>query len=109
MRAIGIVTTVVAAVAVAAPPAVAAPTTLPADGVSVVRALGPHALEAFSPRGATGMGALVRLPAGVQAGDWGLRPAAPAIGRFWGSPSALVAFADAHPGARVEAMPPLRT
>jgi subtilisin family serine protease len=55
------------------------------------------------------MGALVRLPAGVRAQDWGLGPAAPNIGRFWGQPSSLVAFADGHPGARIEVMPPLHT
>ncbi len=76
-------------------------------GVGVVRALGPHAIRAFAPRGAPGMGALVRLPAGVGAGDLGLSPAAPGIARFWGQPAALLAFADSHPGLRVEVTPPL--
>src|SRR5258708_16642588 len=76
-------------------------------GVSIVRALGPHAIEAFAPRGAPGMGALVLLPDGVRASDWGLAQAAPGIARFWGQPSSLLAFADAHPAAAIEVAPPL--
>ena len=96
MFAIVLVTT-----ALAAPPALArsCPRRSPPSGVSVVRALGPHALEAFSPRGATGMGALVRLPAGVQAGDWGLRPAAPTIRTLLGlAPRPWWPSPDAAPG-----------
>jgi subtilisin family serine protease len=107
MRGIVLLSSALAAAAIARV-AVAAPTQ-PGDGVSLVRALGPHALQAFSPRGASAMGALVRLPSGVSAQDWGLRPAAPTLGGFWGSPSALLTFADGHPGAHIEVMPPLHT
>ncbi len=89
-------------------PAAAAPPARRADGASIVRALGPRALDAFAPPGAPGLGALVRLPPGVRAGDWGLKEVAPGIGRIWGQPSNLVAFADAHPSGVIEVAPPLR-
>lgn len=78
------------------------------DGAALLRMMGPHAREAFAPRGAPGVGALVRLPAGVHAADVGLREAAPGIGRLYGSPAALLAFADAHPALTLEVAPPLR-
>jgi hypothetical protein len=43
----------------------------------------------------------------VEAGELGLREAAPGIGRLWGDSSAVVAFAGAHPGVHIEVMPPL--
>jgi subtilisin family serine protease len=89
-------------------PALAAPPASGRPGVGIVRALGPNALAAFAPRGAPGMGALVRLPAGVRAADWGLTQAAPGIASFWGQPSGLLAFAAAHPSAGIEVNPPLR-
>ena len=79
------------------------------DGAELVRLLGSRAKDAFAPRGAPGMGALVLLPAGTRAADVGLLEAAPGIGRLWGSPSTIVAFADAHPGLHVEVAPPLHT
>jgi subtilisin family serine protease len=106
MRALGALA--VALGATIALPAFAAPPSQRAAGVSLVRALGPNALAAFAPRGAPGMGALVRLPAGVRASDWGLTQAAPGIARFWGQPSGLLAFADSHPAATIEVAPPLR-
>ncbi|HEX8796612.1 MAG TPA: S8 family serine peptidase [Polyangiaceae bacterium] len=78
------------------------------DGAALLRMMGPRAGEAFAPRGAPGVGALVRLPDGVRAGDVGLREAAPGIGRLYGSPASLLAFADAHPGLTLEVAPPLR-
>ena len=77
------------------------------DGAALVRHLGAHAKDAFAPRGAPGMGAIVRLPAGVAAGDVGLRDLVPGFGRLWGSPASLLAFADAHPGLPLEVNPPL--
>jgi subtilisin family serine protease len=79
------------------------------DGAALLRLLGPYAKDAFAPRSSPGIGALVQLPAGVHAADLGLREAAPGIGRLWGTPSQLVAFADAHPGLRIEVAPPLHT
>ena len=78
------------------------------DGAALLRMMGPHARDAFAPRGAPGIGALVRLPAGVRAADVGLREAAPGIGRLYGSPAALLSFADAHPALDLEVGPPLR-
>ncbi len=96
----------VACIVSAALPARAEPPARP--GVGIVRALGPRALAAFAPRGAPGMGALVWLPPGVKAADWGLAPAAPGIARYWGQPAGLLAFAGAHPAAAVEVTPTLR-
>jgi len=79
------------------------------DGAALVRLLGPSAKDAFAPRWAGGMGALVRLPAGARASDVGLREVAPGFARLWGPPSRIVAFADAHPGWSIEVAPPLRT
>lgn len=78
------------------------------DGAALLRMMGPHAKDAFAPRGAPGVGALVRLPDGVRAVDVGLREAAPGIGRIYGSPAQLLSFADAHPGLTLEVTPPLR-
>jgi subtilisin family serine protease len=78
------------------------------DGAALLRMMGPHARDAFAPRGAPGVGALVRLPAGVRAADVGLREAAPGIGRIYGSPATLLSFADAHPALTLEVGPPLR-
>jgi subtilisin family serine protease len=77
------------------------------DGATLVRLLGPHAQQAFAP-GSTGIGALVRLPAGMRAADVGLTQVAPGFARLWGLPATIVAFADAHPGLPVEVAPPLR-
>jgi subtilisin family serine protease len=77
------------------------------NGVEVVRLLGPRAKAAFAPRGAPGMGALVRLPAGIRAADLGLAELVPGLARVWGAPSDIVSFADSHPGIDVEASPPL--
>jgi subtilisin family serine protease len=76
------------------------------DGAALLRALGPRAQEAFAPRGAPGIGALVRLPAGTSAEALGLAPAAPGLGRLYGSAPQLLAFADAHPGLGLEVAPP---
>jgi MYXO-CTERM domain-containing protein len=77
------------------------------DGASLVELLGSHALAAFAPPNASAMGALVRLPAGAAATDFGLRPIAPGIGRLRGAPGAIVAFAQEHPDLAIEVAPPL--
>lgn len=79
----------------------------PPNGAELVRLLGPRAQQAFAPPGAQVMGALVRLPDGTRASDVGLAQAAPGFARLWGPPSAIVAFADAHPDLPVEVAPPL--
>ncbi|MGO9838119.1 MAG: S8 family serine peptidase [Polyangiaceae bacterium] len=82
------------------------PARLP-DGATLVRLLGPRARGVFAPAASPGMGALVRLPAGVRGSDWGLREVAPGIGRLWGSPQTIVAFGDAHLDAAIELSTPL--
>lgn len=77
------------------------------DGASLVRLLGAHAMSAFAPPNATAMGALVRLPSGAAASDFGLRPIAPGIGRLRGTPGAIVAFAEEYPDLAIEVGPPL--
>ena len=72
---------------------------------ALVRLLGPRAKDAFAPRGSPGFGALIRLPDGTRAADLGLIQAAPGIARLWGAPSKILAFADAHPGLRMEVAP----
>jgi subtilisin family serine protease len=96
------------AFALAASSAEAQPKRAP-DGATLVRLLGPRAADALAPRGAPGIGALVRMPRGVRASDWGLEETAPGIGRLWGPAGSIVAFGDAHPTARIEVSPPLRT
>jgi subtilisin family serine protease len=76
------------------------------DGASLVRLLGPRAIAAFAPPGAPGLGALVRLPKGAHASDFGLRAAAPGIARLWSSPEGVVAFGLAHPDLPIEIVPP---
>jgi uncharacterized protein (TIGR03382 family) len=108
VRAFGRALGIAAGVVATAHPAWADPAGVRMPGVAIVRALGPHALAAFAPRGAPGMGALVRLPAGVRAADWGLTGVAPGIARFWGQPAGLLTFAGSHPSAVIEVTPPLR-
>src|SRR5580658_9633721 len=78
------------------------------DGAELVRLLGSRATRAFSSPRSPGIGALVRLPLGVQAGAFGLREIAPGIGRLWDTPAGLGSFAAAHPDLPIEVAPPLR-
>lgn len=78
----------------------------PPDGAGLVRVLGARATSVIAP-GASGIGALVAIPAGQSAASLGVDEIAPGIGRVYGAPSSIVGFADAHPGARVEVSPPL--
>ncbi len=82
------------------------------DGASLVRLLGPRALETFSVAGARGsgsIGARVLLPPGVRARDVGLVEFTPGFARLRGSPADLVAFAAGHPSLEIEVTPPLHT
>jgi hypothetical protein len=94
----------------AALPALAQPRTSGAipDGAELVRLLGARATRTFSSPRSPGIGALVRLPLGVQAGALGLREIAPGIGRLWDTPTGLASFAAAHPDLPIEVAPPLR-
>jgi len=95
------------ALAAPAPAQGARPASRLPDGVALVRLLADRARAAFAPPGAPGLGALVRLPPGIQATDWGLREVAPGVARLWGSPQAILAFGDAHLDAAIEVSPPL--
>ncbi|MBV9949127.1 MAG: S8 family serine peptidase, partial [Myxococcales bacterium] len=97
---------IAAALAIAWPPPARAGSPA-SDGATLLRLLGPKASRMFAPPGAPGVGALVRLPAGVRASDVGLQELVPGIARIYGSPGSLVAFADAHPGVALEVTPPL--
>ncbi|MCL2725589.1 MAG: S8 family serine peptidase [Polyangiaceae bacterium] len=77
-----------------------------ANGASFIRVLGPRAADVFAPT--TGLvGALVALPSGVHAEQYGLDPVAPGIGRLRASPQKIDAFSFLHPELRLEVAPPL--
>ena len=69
--------------------------------------LGPHAQAALSPHRDT-VAAYAQIPAGLRAADLGLQAVAPGIGRLRGTPSAILAFSDAHPDVLLEVTPPSR-
>lgn len=77
------------------------------DGAEIVRLLGSRGTLAFASSRSSGVGALVRLPPGLQAGAVGLREVAPGIARLWDTPAGLAAFAAAHPNLPIEIAPPL--
>lgn len=75
-------------------------------GRDFLRVLGPRAAQALAPT--TGqIGALVAIPKGARAEDYGLEPVALGIGRVRGSAAKIDAFATAHPDLRIEMAPPL--
>lgn len=74
-------------------------------GASYVELLGHRAAPLLATKGT--FGALVRLPKGATATDFGLREVAPGIGRLRGDASALREFSDRNPGLRMEIAPPL--
>jgi hypothetical protein len=81
------------------------------DGAALVRLLGARAVDAFAVpgAGARGIHARVVLPSGISGADVGLTDMAPGVARLSGTPSTLLAFADAHPDLRLEVAPPLHT
>ncbi|MBX3189280.1 MAG: S8 family serine peptidase [Labilithrix sp.] len=79
-----------------------------ANGVDFVHMLGKHAGPTLAP--ATGLvGALVALPKGKRAEDYGLDPVIPGIGRLRAPPAKIEAFGFAHPELHLEVAPPLHT
>jgi subtilisin family serine protease len=79
-----------------------------ANGASLVRMLGSRAAETLAPN--TGMiGALVAVPKGKTAEEYGLDPVVPGIGRLRAPPARIEEFGFAHPELRVEVSPPLHT
>ena len=78
------------------------------SGVGLVRVLGPHAAQVLAPVSGR-VGALVAIPDGHSAAEYGLSALQPGIGRLRGSPEDILAFGAAHPELPVEVMPPLHT
>ena len=77
-----------------------------ANGASLVHILGSRAAETLAPH--TGMiGALVAVPKGKKAEDYGLEPVIAGIGRLRAPPARIEAFGFAHPELRLEVAPPL--
>ena len=84
------------------------PTTGRANGAGLVHLLGARAAETLAPN--SGMvGALVALPRGKTAADYGLESVAPGIGRLRAPPARIEEFGFAHPELRIEVAPPLHT
>ncbi|HEX7665999.1 MAG TPA: S8 family serine peptidase, partial [Polyangiaceae bacterium] len=77
------------------------------DGAALLRVLGPNAKKALAVAPTGPMGALVAVPSGQTAASLGLKEVAPGIAEVRGEPSDLLAFASAHPDARMEVSPPL--
>jgi subtilisin family serine protease len=77
-----------------------------AIGLGLLRALGPRAADALAPSSGL-IGALVSVPSGRRAEDFGLEPVAPGIARIRGSAARVEAFAVAHPDLHIEMAPPL--
>jgi len=77
------------------------------NGVSYVHALGRHAERVLAP-GSGIMSALVALPKGKRAEDYGLEPVVPGIARLHGRAPRIEEFGFAHPELRLEVAPPLR-
>lgn len=76
-------------------------------GRGLLKMLGPRATDLLAP--STGLiGALVEIPKGARAEDYGLEPVVPGIGRLRASLGRIEAFADAHPDLRLEVAPPIR-
>ncbi|MDB4940765.1 MAG: Ser-type protease [Labilithrix sp.] len=79
-----------------------------ANGVGLVHMLGRHAASTLAPSSGT-VGALVRIPPGQHASDYGLDDVAPGIGRLRATPARIEEFGFAHPDLHVEVAPPLHT
>jgi subtilisin family serine protease len=77
-------------------------------GAGLVQLLGPRAQAVFAP-GADRLAAVAKLPPGTSAEALGLEPLVSGFARLHATPSALVAFAGAHPEAPLELYPPLHT
>jgi hypothetical protein len=77
----------------------------PPNGAALLRMLGSRAQAALEPH-ATTIGALVRVPDGFAPASVGLEPFVPGFARLRGTPSQLVAFAEAHADLPLEVAPP---
>jgi MYXO-CTERM domain-containing protein len=77
-------------------------------GASLLSALGPRAAQALAPSSGQ-ISALVALPKGARAEDYGLESVAKGIGRLRTTPERALAFGLAHPDLHMEVAPPLHT
>lgn len=76
------------------------------NGAALLHVLGARAAETLAPN--SGMvGALVAIPRGKRAADYGLEEVAPGIGRLRAPPARIEDFGFDHPELRVEVAPPL--
>ncbi|MBS2014680.1 MAG: S8 family serine peptidase [Deltaproteobacteria bacterium] len=75
--------------------------------MSYLHALGRHAVKTLAPSTGT-LGALVALPRGKKAEDYGLEPFRPRIARLRGPQAKIEEFGFQHPELRVELAPPVR-
>jgi subtilisin family serine protease len=78
------------------------------NGAALVALLGDRAAEVLAPNSGQ-IGALVALPRGTRAEDYGLEPVAPGIGRLRARPARIEAFGAAHPELHLEVAPPLHS
>ena len=78
------------------------------NGVDYLKMLGPHASKTLAPNSGL-IGALVAVPRGKRADDYGLEAVAPGIGRLRAPQARIEAFGFQHPDLRMEIAPPLHT
>jgi subtilisin family serine protease len=88
--------------------AYAAPVVGRSNGASLVRMLGGRAAETLAPNSGV-LAALVALPRGKVASDYGLEPVVPGIARLRAPSPRIADFGFAHPELRLEVAPPLHT
>lgn len=75
-------------------------------GVPLLDVLGANATKVLAPSSGQ-IGALIAIPKGQLASDFGLREVAPGIARLRGSPDVIKQFAAMHPDVHLEMAPPL--
>ncbi len=100
----------VSAVAFAAPSWAqsAKPANGSSNGTSYLHVLGARAAETLAPNSGA-VGALVALPRGKRAADYGLEEVAPGIARLRAAPARIEDFGFNHPELHLEVAPPLHT
>ena len=77
-----------------------------ANGADYVALLGRHAEATLAPNSGV-VGALVAIPKGKRAADYGLEEVVPGVGRLRAPPARIEAFGFAHRELRLEVAPPL--
>lgn len=100
-----LLTTLIAGAAVAAPTTQARHSNLRAE-LGILRVLGSEAERALAPTSGS-IGALVAVPDGHTAAEYGLEEYTPGFARMRGSSKSILAFSAAHPQLQVEVTSPL--